>query len=212
MCSERKHSNRTTGNYLCLHSLEYGLSILHACKDKVDIIKRHQAIQKYSANSDLSWMNRREENKWLVCDVFTEPQIVKYFISKYPNFFSQHIKSFALWFYTFIFMYLYLFHNLTLKIKLRSTYWDKFMIWCTRQVLISIAVHIGIINVPIRSEMILISQKFRLLYVYWTFKYCFVLMITQCGLITQYGDIDESRWWLLAWWHQGITWTNVDVS
>ena len=39
-CSKRKHSNRTTGNYLWLHSLEYGISVVHACKDKVEIIQK----------------------------------------------------------------------------------------------------------------------------------------------------------------------------
>ena len=27
-----------------------------------------------------------------------------------------------------------------------------------------------------------------------------------------YGDIDPGRHWLVAWWHQAITWTNVDLS
>ena len=36
------------------------------------------------------------------------------------------------------------------------------------------------------------------------------------GLVTPYGDIGLGqhwfRWWLVAWWHQAITWTNVDLS
>ena len=40
--------------------------------------------------------------------------------------------------------------------------------------------------------------------------------LTDCGLVTQYGDIDLSQlWlgqWLAAWQHQAITWTNVDLS
>ena len=36
------------------------------------------------------------------------------------------------------------------------------------------------------------------------------------GLVTPFGDIDLGqhclRWWLVAWRHQAITWTNVDLS
>ena len=36
------------------------------------------------------------------------------------------------------------------------------------------------------------------------------------SLVTPYGDIGLGqhwlRWWLVAWWHQAITWTNVDLS
>ena len=39
-------------------------------------------------------------------------------------------------------------------------------------------------------------------------------VLTHCGLGTPYGDIDLGqlwlRWWLVAWWHQTFTWTNVD--
>ena len=38
--SKRKHSNRTTWHYLYLHSLEYGISVVHACKDNVDVIQK----------------------------------------------------------------------------------------------------------------------------------------------------------------------------
>ena len=36
-----------------------------------------------------------------------------------------------------------------------------------------------------------------------------------CGLVTPYGNRDlDQHWlrWLVAWWHQAITWTNVDWS
>ena len=40
--------------------------------------------------------------------------------------------------------------------------------------------------------------------------------LTHCGLATPYGDIDLGhhwpRQWLVAWRHQAITWTNVDLS
>ena len=40
--------------------------------------------------------------------------------------------------------------------------------------------------------------------------------LTHCGLVTPYGSRDLSqhwfRQWLVAWWHQAITWTNVDLS
>ena len=40
--------------------------------------------------------------------------------------------------------------------------------------------------------------------------------LTHCGLETPYGDIDLGqhwlRQWLVAWRHQVITWTNVDLS
>ena len=39
---------------------------------------------------------------------------------------------------------------------------------------------------------------------------------TYCGLVTPYGDRDMGqhwlRQWLVAWQHQAITWTNVDLS
>ena len=39
---------------------------------------------------------------------------------------------------------------------------------------------------------------------------------THCGLVMPYGDIELGqhwiRWWFLAWQHQTITWTNVDLS
>ena len=40
--------------------------------------------------------------------------------------------------------------------------------------------------------------------------------LTHCGLVTPGGDIDLGqhwlRQWLVAWRHQAITWTNVDLS
>ena len=42
------------------------------------------------------------------------------------------------------------------------------------------------------------------------------LDLTHCGLSTPYGDIELGqhwlRQWLVAWRHQAITWTNVDLS
>ena len=39
--------------------------------------------------------------------------------------------------------------------------------------------------------------------------------LTFCGLVTPFGDIYlRQHWlrlWLVAWWHQAITWTNVDL-
>ena len=41
------------------------------------------------------------------------------------------------------------------------------------------------------------------------------LALTHCGLVTPLGDIDLGQhWlrnWLVAWWPQTITWTNVDL-
>ena len=40
--------------------------------------------------------------------------------------------------------------------------------------------------------------------------------LTHWGLVTPYGDRDlgqhRIRYWLVAWRHQAITWTNVDLS
>ena len=40
--------------------------------------------------------------------------------------------------------------------------------------------------------------------------------LTHCGLVTPYGSRDLGqhwfRYWLVAWRHQAITWTNVDLS
>ena len=40
--------------------------------------------------------------------------------------------------------------------------------------------------------------------------------LPHCGLVMPYGDMDLGqhwlRQWLVAWWHQAITWTNVDLS
>ena len=40
-------------------------------------------------------------------------------------------------------------------------------------------------------------------------------LLTYCVLATPYGDIDLGqhwlRWWLVAWWHQAIAWTNVGL-
>ena len=40
--------------------------------------------------------------------------------------------------------------------------------------------------------------------------------LTHCGLVMPYGGIDWGqhwlRWWLVAWRHQAITWTNVGDS
>ena len=42
------------------------------------------------------------------------------------------------------------------------------------------------------------------------------LKLTHGGLMTPYGDMELGqhwlRWWLVAWRHQAITWTNVDLS
>ena len=53
---------------------------------------------------------------------------------------------------------------------------------------------------------------------YWMLKWCMYMMtlelLTHCGLVTPHGDIDLChnwlRYWLVAWWHQAITWTSVD--
>ena len=40
--------------------------------------------------------------------------------------------------------------------------------------------------------------------------------LTHHGLVKPHGNIDRGqhwlRQWLVAWWHQAITWTNVDLS
>ena len=42
-----------------------------------------------------------------------------------------------------------------------------------------------------------------------------MVCLTHCALMTPYGDIDLGqhwlRQWLVAWWHQAIAWTNVDL-
>ena len=42
------------------------------------------------------------------------------------------------------------------------------------------------------------------------------LCLTHYGLVMSYNDIDLGQhwlwWWLVAWWHQAITWTNDDLS
>ena len=42
------------------------------------------------------------------------------------------------------------------------------------------------------------------------------LHLPHCGLVTSYGNINlGEQWfkqWLVAWWHQAITWANVDLS
>ena len=42
------------------------------------------------------------------------------------------------------------------------------------------------------------------------------VLLTHCGLITSYGDIDLAPFWLnkwhVSWRYQAITWTNVDFS
>ena len=47
--------------------------------------------------------------------------------------------------------------------------------------------------------------------------FCSVLSVSiHCGLVTSYGYSDRGqhllRQWLVAWRHQAITWTNVDLS
>ena len=57
--------------------------------------------------------------------------------------------------------------------------------------------------------------------VYWDCSSIFVFffffaILTHYGLVTPYGDTDLGqhwlRLWLVAWRHQAITWTNVDLS
>ena len=40
-------------------------------------------------------------------------------------------------------------------------------------------------------------------------------VLTHCGLVTPYGNIDLGqhllRYWFVAWQHQVITWTNIDL-
>ena len=47
-------------------------------------------------------------------------------------------------------------------------------------------------------------------------KGCILWILTHCGLVTPFGDIDLGqhwlRQWLGAWRHQAITWTNVALS
>ena len=44
---------------------------------------------------------------------------------------------------------------------------------------------------------------------------CWTLYLTHCGLVTLYSDIHLGqnwlRYWLVAWWHQAITWTSADL-
>ena len=49
-------------------------------------------------------------------------------------------------------------------------------------------------------------------------EYCITCSkeLTHCGLVKPYGTTDLGqhcfRWWLVAWGHQAIIWTNVDFS
>ena len=40
--------------------------------------------------------------------------------------------------------------------------------------------------------------------------------LTNCGLVTAYGGLDLDQYWLrqlpVAWWRQGISWTNNEFS
>ena len=36
--------------------------------------------------------------------------------------------------------------------------------------------------------------------------------LTHCGLATPQGDKELCQHWLVAWWHQAITWTDVNLS
>ena len=44
----------------------------------------------------------------------------------------------------------------------------------------------------------------------------FTYLLTHCGLVMPYDNIDlDQHWfreWLVAWQHQAITWTSVDLS
>ena len=44
----------------------------------------------------------------------------------------------------------------------------------------------------------------------------FFHILTHCGLVMQYDDIDLGQHWLRYWlgarWHHAITWTNVDLT
>ena len=43
-----------------------------------------------------------------------------------------------------------------------------------------------------------------------------LISLSHCGLVIPYGNIylgqHSLRQWLVAWWHQTINWTNVDLS
>ena len=78
-------------------------------------------------------------------------------------------------------------------------------------------------DAPITSELstILLPTKVRLiLEVLWYYHYHYyhhvMFCLTHYGLMTPYGNRELgqhwSRWWLVAWRHQVITWTNVDLS
>ena len=45
---------------------------------------------------------------------------------------------------------------------------------------------------------------------------CCNIILTHCGLVTPYGNMELGQYWLrqrlVAWRHQAITWTNVDLS
>ena len=63
-----------------------------------------------------------------------------------------------------------------------------------------------------------ISNEICLIDIY-LIKICFSwwnCWLTKCGLVMPYDDKALGqhwfRWWLLAWRHQDITWTNVDLS
>ena len=39
-------------------------------------------------------------------------------------------------------------------------------------------------------------------------RFCNSIYLTHCSIVTPYGGRDLGQHW---WWHQAITWTNVDL-
>ena len=74
-----------------------------------------------------------------------------------------------------------------------------------------------IVNIPITNNSC--NQMVILIHIDWSFYDIWhqsFSNLTHCGLVTPYGNINlcqhRLRLWLVAWWHQAITWTNVDFS
>ena len=71
---------------------------------------------------------------------------------------------------------------------------------------------------------LVLKEGVQTVYRHWTTDVCYhslrlsktTCTLFHCGLVTPYGDVDMGqRWngqWSVAWQHQAMTWTNVDLS
>ena len=59
------------------------------------------------------------------------------------------------------------------------------------------------------------TMNLKMLSAKWRPFHLSLNVLTHCGLVTPYGNMELGqhwlRYWLVAWRHQAITWTNVDL-